>query len=180
VAVDYVPIVAFPKAILIQETKMRASMDISFTVRRLHSVDVALLRGLNQLFAAAFGDPEVYTHAPPDDAYLSALLGREHVVALVAVVSGQVVGGLVAYELEKFERARSELYIYDLAVAEDYRRRGIATALIEQLREIAANRGVWVIYVQADYGDDAAIGLYEKLGVREDVMHFDIPIVPGG
>ena len=26
---------------------------------------------------------------------------------------------------------------------------------------------------QADCGDDAAIALYEKLGVREDVLHFD-------
>ena len=159
---------------------MRSSKGLSVTVQRLHSADVALLRELNQLFAAAFGDPESYTHAPPDDSYLCTLLGKEHLIALVAVVSGQVVGGLVAYELEKFERARSEFYIYDLAVAEDYRRRGIATALIEQLREIAASRGVWVIYVQADYGDNAAIGLYEKLGVREDVMHFDIPIVPRG
>ena len=159
---------------------MRSSKDISVTVRRLHSVDVSLMRELNQLFAAAFNDAEVYTRAPPDDSYLCSLLGKEHVIALVALVSGQVVGGLVAYELEKFERARSELYIYDLAVAEDYRRRGVATALIQQLRDIAASRGVWVIYVQADYGDNAAIGLYEKLGVREDVMHFDIPIVPRG
>ena len=159
---------------------MRSGKDFSATVRRLHPVDVALLRGLNQIFAAAFNDPEAYTHAPPNDAYLCALLGKEHVVALVALVSGQVVGGLVAYELEKFERARSELYIYDLAVAEDYRRRGVATSLIQQLRDIAASRGVWVIYVQADYGDNAAISLYEKLGVREDVMHFDIPIIPRG
>ena len=157
---------------------MASSKDISVTVRRLRSVDVALLRELNQLFAAAFNDAEVYTHALPDDSYLCALLGKEHVIALVALVSGQVVGGLVAYELEKFERARSELYIYDLAVAAHYRRRGVATAIIQQLRDIAASRGVWVIYVQADYGDNAAIGLYEKLGVREDVMHFDIPIVP--
>jgi len=159
---------------------VRSSKDISVTVRRLHSVDVSLMRELNQLFAAAFNDVEVYTRAPTDDSYLCSLLGKEHVIVLVALVSGQVVGGLVAYELEKFERARSELYIYDLAVAEDYRRRGVATALIQQLRDIAASRGVWVIYVQADYGDNAAIGLYEKLGVREDVMHFDIPIVPRG
>jgi hypothetical protein len=31
--------------------------------------------------------------------------------------------------------------------------------------------------VQADYGDDPAVALYTKLGVREDVMHFDI--LPG-
>jgi len=30
--------------------------------------------------------------------------------------------------------------------------------------------------VQADYGDEAAIALYSRLGIREDVMHFDLPI----
>jgi aminoglycoside 3-N-acetyltransferase I len=38
----------------------------------------------------------------------------------------------------------------------------------------AAQRGVYVIFVQADYGDDPAVALYTKLGTREDVMHFDI------
>jgi aminoglycoside 3-N-acetyltransferase I len=37
-----------------------------------------------------------------------------------------------------------------------------------------------VIYVQADHGDDPAIELYTKLGVREDVLHFDIPVPDGG
>jgi aminoglycoside 3-N-acetyltransferase I len=76
---------------------------------------------------------------------------------LVALAAEQVVGGLVAYELEKFERVRSELDIYDLAVGADHRRRGIATALVEQLREIAASRGARVLYMQADYGDKVAI-----------------------
>ena len=58
--------------------------------------------------------------------------------------------------------------------AETHRRQGVATALIQRLREIAAERGAWVLYVQADYGDDPAIALYTKLGRREDVMHFDI------
>jgi aminoglycoside 3-N-acetyltransferase I len=61
-------------------------------------------------------------------------------------------------------------------VDEAHRREGIATALIEELRRIAAARGAYVIYVQADYGDDPAIALYTKLGAREDVLHFDIPV----
>jgi aminoglycoside 3-N-acetyltransferase I len=85
---------------------------------------------------------------------------------------------LVAYELEIFEQERSEIYIYDLAVAEENRRQGIATALIAHLGRIATERGAWVIYVQADYGDDPAIALYTKLGTREDVMHFDIAVRP--
>ena len=38
--------------------------------------------------------------------------------------------------------------------------------------------GCYVIFVQADHGDDAAIALYSKLGRREDVLHFDIDAGP--
>ncbi len=149
-------------------------------IHRLAPTDLPLARGLNALFGVAFEDLETYGGDPPGDAYLAALLAKDHVTALVALSDGEVVGGLVAYELEKFERARSEIYIYDLAVAEAHRRRGIATALIEGLQEIAAERGAWVIFVQADYGDDPAIALYEKLGEHEEVLHFDIPVGEGG
>jgi aminoglycoside 3-N-acetyltransferase I len=50
----------------------------------------------------------------------------------------------------------------------------VATAMIEELKKVAIARDIYVIYVQADYGDEAAIVLYTKLGVREDVLHFDI------
>lgn len=50
----------------------------------------------------------------------------------------------------------------------------MATALIRHLQAMAAERGAWVIFVQADQGDDAAIALYTRLGTREDVLHFDI------
>jgi aminoglycoside 3-N-acetyltransferase I len=143
-------------------------------VVRLSAVDVPLMRGLNALFAEAFEDPEHYAANPPDDSYFESQLSQPHVIALVAVEQENVVGGLVAYVLPKLEQARSEIYIYDLAVAETHRRQGIATALIAELRSIAREVRAWVIYVQADYGDEPAIALYTKLGVREDVMHFDI------
>ena len=143
--------------------------------RRLGPQDVGAMRALNRVFGAAFEEPETYGAAPPEDAWLAALLGKEPVIALAAFAGDEVVGGLVAYELEKFERARREVYIYDLAVAEAHRRRGVATALIRTLQAIAADRGAWVIFVQADVGDAAAIALYERFGRREDVLHFDIP-----
>ncbi|MDV3257889.1 MAG: GNAT family N-acetyltransferase, partial [Sphingomonas sp.] len=74
----------------------------------------------------------------------------------------------------KFEADRSEIYIYDLAVREAWRRRGIATGLIDELRSIARDLGAWVIFVQADPPDMPAIALYEKLGKGEEVLHFDI------
>ena len=149
-------------------------------IRRLTNGDTAWLREVNAVFGEAFEDPDTYRGAPPSDGYLRGLLAKDHVIALVALVNDEVVGGLVGYVLDKFERARREVYIYDLAVLEPYHRQGIATSLIEHLREIASMLGAWVIYVQADYGDDPAIALYTKLGVREDVMHFDIPVIRPG
>lgn len=148
-------------------------------IHRLTAVsDIAHLRALNAVFGRAFDDAQTYGAEPPDNAYLARLLVRDHVIVLVALIEGEVVGGLVAYELEKFERARSEIYIYDLAVDEPHRRQGIATALIQHLTDLAAARMAWVIYVQADRDDAPAIALYDKLGIREDVLHFDLRI-PG-
>jgi aminoglycoside 3-N-acetyltransferase I len=100
------------------------------------------------------------------------------VIALVALEGEEVTGGLVAYLMDKFERARREAYIYDLAVAEPHRRKGVATALIRSLQEIAEASGAWVVFVQADYSDPPAVALYEKLGVREEVLHFDLKPPP--
>lgn len=128
------------------------------------------------MFGAAFDDRPNYEAAQPSDGYIQDLLSNSTFIAVVARAGDEIVGAIAAYELKKFERERSEIYIFDLAVAEAYRRRGIATALIEHLKPIARTRGAYVIYVQADYVDPPAIALYTKLGVREDVMHFDIDV----
>ena len=142
-------------------------------VRVLESGDASLLRELLACFAAAFDDVETYCAAQPDDQYLDRLLAGECFFAVVAVCAGRVVGGLTGYELRKFEQARSELYIYDLAVEAAYRREGIATALIQRVRQLASDRGAWTVYVQADVGDGPAVALYSGIGTREEVLHFD-------
>jgi aminoglycoside 3-N-acetyltransferase I len=150
-----------------------------FRIQQLASGDIALMHAMLAMFGEAFGDAETYGRARPGAAYLARLLGGPF-IALAALKgaqgSDQVVGGLAAYELHKFEQERSEIYIYDLAVASAHRRGGIATALIEHLKRIAAGRGAYVIFVQADRADEPAIALYSRLGAREDVLHFDIAV----
>jgi len=148
-------------------------------IQRLVSTDVHVMEGMLTMFGEAFADVETYGKNRPGEAYFADLLASDYFVALAALKDGSVVGGLAAYELRKFEQERSEVYIYDLAVAEAHRREGIATALIETLKKIAAARGAYVIFVQADIGDDPAIALYTKLGVREEVLHFDIAVPAG-
>lgn len=144
-------------------------------VRRLGPVDVATMRDLNALYAEAFEDSETYRHDTPDDAWLARQLGKDAIILLVAELDDRIVGGLTAYDLPKLEAARNEIYLYDLAVDAAYRRRGIATALIAELQHIAAETGAWAVFVQADYVDPPAVALYTKLGVREEVLHFDLP-----
>lgn len=149
-------------------------MNTPVTVRALTPGDTAVFRSMLALFGDAFEDDETYTAKQPDDGYLLGLLSSRNFIALVAQSGDEVIGAIAGYVLPKFEQARSEFYIYDLAVATAHRRRGVATAMIEELKAVCAQRGVYVIFVQADHGDDPAVALYTKLGTREDVMHFDI------
>ncbi len=147
---------------------------MNFIIQQIAPDDVALMEALLATFGEAFDEVETYSGNRPRADYLRQLLQRDYFIAIVAMKEGEVVGGLTAYELKKFEQERSEIYIYDLAVATVHRRQGIATALIQKLKEIAKACGAYVIFVQADLGDDPAIELYTKLGTREDVLHFDI------
>jgi aminoglycoside 3-N-acetyltransferase I len=148
----------------------------SIEIRRLGPDDLAEMDAMLDVFGDAFDEIETYGAARPGRDYMRRLLESDTFTALAAMREGVVVGGLAAYELRKFERERSEFYIYDLAVSAPHRRLGIATALILALRNIAATQGGWVVFVQADRGDAPAIALYEKLGRREEVLHFDIAV----
>ncbi|NJS14345.1 MAG: AAC(3)-I family aminoglycoside N-acetyltransferase [Sphingopyxis sp.] len=145
-----------------------------FQILHLSPDHLPQMRGINALFGDVFEDPDHYASARPSDEWLRTQLANPNVIALAALDGDAIVGGLTSYVLPKLEQEQSEIYIYDLAVAQSHWRRGIATALIGALQDMAKARGAWVIYVQADYGDEPAIALYTKLGVREDVMHFDI------
>jgi aminoglycoside 3-N-acetyltransferase I len=102
----------------------------------------------------------------------------------------QLTGGDVALLkdlLRVFAEAFAEVDTYQrsvpsdeyLAVLEGHRRKGIATGMIGALSKIAAERQVYVIFVQADLGDSPAIALYESLGTKETAHHFDIEVRVG-
>jgi aminoglycoside 3-N-acetyltransferase I len=149
------------------------------TIHQLKPDDSPMMHALLTTFGEAFEDAITYGANRPSESYLQNLLASDTFIALAAIKHGEVVGGLAAYELRKFEQPRSEMYIYDLAVAAAHRREGIATDLIQTLKREAARRGAYVVFIQADRVDAPAIALYSKLGTREDVLHFDIAVDDG-
>jgi aminoglycoside 3-N-acetyltransferase I len=151
---------------------------MSYTYKQLNAFDVSLFKDLLNLFGEVFEEPETYHNAVPKDDYLVEFLSdNKHIVLIAEGDNARVVGGLVAYELKKFEKVRSEIFVYDLAVSEAHRRKGIATRFFDRLKQIAKERGAYEIFVQAEKGDEGAISLYRTLASGElEAHHFEINI----
>ena len=82
---------------------------MNIVTARLTEHDALKLQKLNQLFGAVFEDPNNYQANPPRDEYLADFLANRQNIVLVAEYDSQVVGGLVAYCLTKFEQERKEV-----------------------------------------------------------------------
>lgn len=147
---------------------MRYDTYMNTAITRLTANNLAQMRQLNELFADVFEDPQSYRSAAPDDAYLANVLSDPNTIVLVAKQDDHVVGGLVAYCLSKLEQHRKEVFLYDLAVTSSMQRQGIGKRLVEQLRAVAKELGAYVVFVQADEGDDA-VEFYQSLKPSEDI-----------
>ncbi|MEV6054235.1 GNAT family N-acetyltransferase [Streptomyces sp. NPDC052107] len=62
----------------------------------------------------------------------------------------------------------TEMFLYELAVAEPYRRRGIGRALVERLAALARERGCCGMWVGVDAGNDVALAAYRSAGGKDD------------
>ncbi len=141
-------------------------------LRRLSGADLPAMRGLLALYAEAFEMPAEYLDKQPDDDWLGHLLQRPDFISLIAErEDGQIIGGLSAYLLQKFEQPRQEIFIYDLAVAEAWRRRGVASQMLGWMCREADRLGAWVIIIEAEKGDEPAIQLYRKMASSEEMAH---------
>ncbi|MEU9210169.1 GNAT family N-acetyltransferase [Streptomyces sp. NPDC048415] len=62
----------------------------------------------------------------------------------------------------------TEMFLYELAVAESFRRRGTGRALIRALAALARERGCYGMWVGVDTGNDVALATYRSAGGKDD------------
>lgn len=109
----------------------------------------------------------LFDHPVDDDAALAFLDDRRHVLIL-ARLDGHPVGFVSAVELSHPDKPRSEMFVYELGVDEDFRRRGVATALMRGLIDSCEARGCGEMFVLTEQDNAAAIATYRKaLGTPE-------------
>lgn len=134
-------------------------------MQRLAPGDRDLARRLFAAVAAVFAEDDASLAAEPlGDRYLDRLLGREDFWAFAALAGDEVVGGLTAHTLPMTRAESAEVFIYDVAVRAEYRRRGVGRRLVEALRAAAGEAGIEVVFVPADDEDAHALDFYRALG----------------
>jgi aminoglycoside 3-N-acetyltransferase I len=137
-------------------------------IRRLECGDENLARDTFAMMTSVFDEGVVDLGA----AYVAALLARPDFWAMAALEGEEIVGGLTAHALPMTRAPESELFIYDLAVRADRRRRGVGRALVLAMLDRARAKGLRVAFVPADDDDAHAIAFYRAVGGRASPVTF--------
>jgi len=93
-------------------------------------------------------------------------MSRGNKVRLVAEINGEVIGNLEIF----FSRHPLTFHIADIStvvVNPAFRRRGIATRMIESALQIAEEKKIEIVKIDVEAKNTPAIGLYRKVGFKE-------------
>ncbi len=138
--------------------------------------DLSQLKALIAVFENVF---EMQNFKLPNDSHLIKLLNKDDFLAVVAKVDNTIIGGLTVYLLDQYYSEKPLAYIYDLAVLQEYQRKGVGRKLIEFINEYGRQHGFEEVYVQAENVDQHAIDFYRttKPTAEEQVVHFTYDLV---
>ena len=106
--------------------------------------------------------------SPPLPGALREYLANERNLFLLAFEDRRTVGFLRGTALQQLSTARPQMFLYEIDVAPEFRRRGVARALIEWLKSYCQDRGFEEIFVLTDATNEAAIRMYESTGGRPE------------
>jgi ribosomal protein S18 acetylase RimI-like enzyme len=89
---------------------------------------------------------------------------------LVAYEHGEPAGFVSGVEMVHPDKG-AEMFLYELGVAEPFQGRGIGSALVARLRDLARARGCCGMWVLTDAENAAALATYRRAGSGEPESH---------
>lgn len=150
-----------------------------FEIRRLRPGDEEVVRRLS-IEDARFEQEGIAPRAriPHTAASARAFLEVETNYQLAAFDEDEPVGQLIAYELIRRHGDGRMMFVYEIGVRADYRRRGVGRGLFESLRALCSERSISRAFLMTNESNPAAMAFYESLGARRDhddevVLDFD-------
>jgi len=76
----------------------------------------------------------------------------------------KIIGFLLAYRLQRYDGRNEMLYLHEIDVLESYRKCGIATKLMDELKSICQENHYDKIFLITNKSNQAAVALYESTG----------------
>lgn len=113
--------------------------------------------------AAAVAAAEALFDGPVKPEAVERFLGDPTHHLLVALEGERAVGFVSGVEVTHPDKG-TEMFLYELAVEESARNRGIGRALVRGLAELARGRGCYGMWVLTDDGNPAALRAYAAAG----------------
>ncbi|PSL54075.1 acetyltransferase (GNAT) family protein [Saccharothrix carnea] len=132
-------------------------------IRRITSLDAVLAAG------------HLFDDAPLEDATRAFLADDRHHL-LIAYVDDEPAGFVSGVETIHPDKG-VEMFLYELGVDDAHQRRGIATALIGRLIELARARGCTGVWTGTEKDNTAALATYRRAAAELD---FDTVAVSWG
>jgi ribosomal protein S18 acetylase RimI-like enzyme len=99
---------------------------------------------------------------PQAEATTRFLASPDHHV-LLAYEYGQAVGFVTGVEMTHPDKG-TEMFLYELSVDEEFRRRGVGRALVDRLAGLARDRGCYGMWVLTDEDNSPAQTTYSAAG----------------
>lgn len=140
-------------------------------IKKLLSQDVNDFSKLIEVFENVF---EWGNFKFPSHAHLKKLLNNSNFFVFVAKDRDQLIGGLTAHVLDRYDNEKPSAYVYDLAILTDYQRKGIGKKLMSTLNEYCEKNGFNEVFVQAEMDDFQAVNFYRTTPISEELQatHF--------
>jgi ribosomal protein S18 acetylase RimI-like enzyme len=115
--------------------------------------------------AIVTGAPDLFD-APPSDGWTTRFLRSEGHHLLMAIDDdGTAVGFVTGVETTHPDKG-TEMFLYELSVHADHRRRGIGKALVEALATLARAQGCYGMWVGTEPDNAAALATYLAAGAE--------------
>jgi len=140
---------------------------MNYSIKKLSKADLAFAK---QLFIFFQEDDGNLRPSLASGKYLQQLIANKSYHIFAALDGENVIGGLTAYELPMYYGHTNEMFLYEIAVRPEYRRQGIATALIENLKALCDEKGIKVMFVGTEKSNLAAKELYLNTGGAMEII----------
>ena len=108
----------------------------------------------------------LFDEPPRQDATERFLASPTHHLLIAHADDGTAIGMISGVETTHPDKG-TEMFLYELSVAPEARRAGVATALVRALADLARDRGCYGMWVGTEHDNAAALATYRKSATEE-------------